>query len=251
VNGHGTHTLGSALGRGGIGVAPDATWMGCVNLARNLGSPAHYLDCLQFMLAPFPGGGDPLRDGRPDRAAHVLTNSWGCPEIEGCDGRVLRPAVTALTAAGIFVVAAAGNTGPRCRSITDEPATDPGAFAVGALTEKERVAGFSSRGPVPGAAKPDAVAPGVDILSALPGGGYGSLDGTSMAAPHVAGVVALMWSANPRLVGDIDRTADILRSTARVTGLTASARNCGDDRNVRGAGLIDALAAVTAARAIG
>lgn len=249
LNGHGTHTLGSALGRDGIGVAPDATWIGCVNLARNLGSPSHYLDCLQFMLAPFPRGGDPLRDGRPDRAAHVLTNSWGCPELEGCDGRVLRPAVEALTAAGIFVVTAAGNTGSRCGSITDEPATDPGAFAVGAVDDEQRVAGFSSRGPVAGADKPDAVAPGVDILSALPGGGYGPLDGTSMAAPHVAGVVALMWSAGPRLVGDIDRTADILRSTARVSALSGSTHNCGDERNVRGAGLIDALAAVTAARA--
>lgn len=251
INGHGTHTLGSALGRDGIGVAPDATWIGCVNLARNLGSPAHYLDCLQFMLAPFPHGGDPFRDGRPDRAAHVLTNSWGCPELEGCDGRVLRPAVDALTAAGIFVVVAAGNTGSRCGTISDEPATVPAAFAVGAVTRQQEVADFSSRGPVPGASKPDAMAPGVEILSALPGGGYGALDGTSMAAPHVAGVVALMWSANPRLVGDIERTADILRSTGRVAGLTASPRNCGDERNVRGAGLIDALAAVTAARAMG
>jgi subtilisin family serine protease len=250
-NGHGTHTLGSALGRDGIGVAPEATWMGCVNLARNLGSPARYLDCLQFMLAPFPPGGDPFRDGRPDRAAHVLSNSWGCPELEGCDGRVLRPAVDALTAAGIFVVVAAGNTGSRCRSITDEPAVDPGAFAVGAVNDEQRVAGFSSRGPVPGTDKPDAMAPGVEVLSALPGGGYGTLDGTSMAAPHVAGVVALMWAANPRLVGDVDRTADILRSTAAGATLPPSADDCGDARNVRGAGLVDALAAVTAARAMG
>jgi subtilisin family serine protease len=95
------------------------------------------------------------------------------------------------------------------------------------------------------------MAPGVDILSALPGGGYGALDGTSMAAPHVAGVVALMWAANPRLVGDIGRTAEILRSTARVAGLAASTVDCGDERNVRGAGLVDALAAVTAASAMG
>ena len=203
------------------------------------------------MLAPFPHDGDPLRDGRPDRAAHVLTNSWGCPELEGCDGRVLRPAVEALTAAGIFVVVAAGNTGERCRSITDEMAIHPGAFAVGAVTEDQQVADFSSRGPVSGASKPDAMAPGTDILSALPGGGYGALDGTSMAAPHVAGVVALMWSANPRLVGDVERTADILRSTARVAELAASTEDCGDERNVRGAGVVDALAAVTAARAMG
>ena len=81
--GHGTHTLGSALGDEGIGVAPDARWIGCVNLDRNLGNPAHYLDCLQFMLAPFPAGGDPFTAGRPSRSPQVLTNSWGCPTIEG------------------------------------------------------------------------------------------------------------------------------------------------------------------------
>lgn len=117
--GHGTHTTGSAVGRGGIGVAPGASWVGCVNLDRNLGSPARYLDCLQFMLAPFPTGGDPFTDGRPERAPQVLTNSWGCPPIEGCDPAALRPATAALDAAGIFVVAAAGNTGPRCGSIED------------------------------------------------------------------------------------------------------------------------------------
>jgi len=257
-NGHGTHTLGTALGRDGIGVAPEASWIGCVNLDRNLGNPAHYLDCLQFMLAPFPRAGDPFRAGRPERAAHVLTNSWGCPVVEGCTRPdLLRPAVNALTAAGIFVVAAAGNTGDAgCGSITDEPATDPEAMTVGAVTRTGAVASFSSRGPVPGnpgAVKPDVLAPGTGIVSAAPGGGYRAESGTSMATPHVAGVVALMWSANPRLIGDIDRTADILRSTARVGGLTSSEneRTCGDPRNLRGAGLVDALAAVTAARAIG
>ncbi|MEP7199135.1 MAG: S8 family serine peptidase, partial [Chloroflexota bacterium] len=70
--GHGTHTLGSALGRGNIGVAPDAEWFACVNLARNLGNPPVYLDCMQFMLAPYPQNGDPLKDGDPTKAAHVI-----------------------------------------------------------------------------------------------------------------------------------------------------------------------------------
>src|SRR5262249_53236917 len=108
-NGHGTHTAGTAAGARGIGVAPGATWIACVNLDRDLANPAYYLDCLQFMLAPFPRGGDPLRDGRPDRAADVLTNSWGCTAIEGCDSGALRAAVAALTTAGIYVVVAAGN----------------------------------------------------------------------------------------------------------------------------------------------
>ncbi|MEV4119260.1 S8 family serine peptidase [Micromonospora sp. NPDC049645] len=251
--GHGTHTVGSAVGRDGIGVAPDAQWVGCVNLDRNLGSPGHYLDCLQFMLAPFPAGGDPFADGRPERAPQVLTNSWGCPPIEGCDRRVLLPATAALDAAGIFVVAAAGNTGPWCGSIDDPPAPYADVLTVGAVDAQRRVAEFSSRGPVPGGSgKPDVLAPGVGVVSAMPGGTYAALDGTSMATPQVAGVVALMWSANPALVGDVARTRQILRDTA--TAATPTYRSdspsdaCGDPSNVTGAGQVDAYAAVRAAQ---
>jgi subtilisin family serine protease len=253
--GHGTHTLGSALGRNGIGVAPEAQWIGCVNLDRNLGSPSLYLDCLQFMLAPFPHGGDPLRDGRPARAPHVLTNSWGCPAVEGCDGAAVRPAVAAFRAAGVFFVAAAGNSGPSCGSVSDEPSIHPESFTVGAVDRDKVVTGFSSRGPTgSGLTKPDVVAPGADIVSSLPGGTYGSYDGTSMATPHVAGVVALMWSANARLIGDIDTTARILRETAvPATPSFASADPsdlCGSRQNITGAGLVDAQAAVQAARRV-
>ncbi|MFI7603761.1 S8 family serine peptidase [Micromonospora sp. NPDC049366] len=253
--GHGTHTAGSAVGSGGIGVAPGAQWVGCVNLDRNLGSPGHYLDCLQFMLAPFPTGGDPFTDGRPARAPDVLTNSWGCPGIEGCDAQALRPATAALDAAGIFVVAAAGNTGPWCASIDDPPAAYPDVLTVGAVDDQGRVADFSSRGPVAGGAKPDVLAPGVGVRSAMPGGGYATLDGTSMATPQVAGVVALMWSANPALIGDLPRTRQLLRETATPAEPTYRSRNpadtCGGDANITGAGLIDAYAAVRAARAAG
>lgn len=245
--GHGTHTLGSAVGRLGIGVAPDARWVGCVNLDRNLANPARYLDCLQYMLAPFPPGGDPFRDGRPARAPHVLTNSWGCPEIEGCDAGALRPATAALAAAGIFVVAAAGNSGPGCGTITDPPAPYADVFTVGAVDRTGAVASFSSRGPTAdGTPKPDVVAPGAAVLSAMPGGGYAVLDGTSMAAPHVAGVVALLWSAYPALAGDVAATAGILRRTAGVAR-TAGARCAGAEEPLVGAGLVNAPAALTAA----
>ncbi|PWR05895.1 peptidase S8 [Micromonospora acroterricola] len=251
--GHGTHTVGSAVGRGGIGVAPDAQWVGCVNLDRNLGSPALYLECLQFILAPFPAGGDPFTDGKPERAPQVLTNSWGCPAIEGCDRNVLRPATAALDAAGIFVVAAAGNTGPWCGSIDDPPAPYADVLTVGAVDAQRRVAEFSSRGPVAGGpGKPDVLAPGVGVVSAMPGGGYAALDGTSMATPQVAGVVALMWSANPALVGDLARTRQILRDTATPAVPTYRSKDptdaCGGPANVTGAGQVDAYAAVRAAR---
>ncbi len=212
------------------------------------GSPSHYLDCLQFMLAPFPAGGDPWRDGDPARAPDILTNSWGCPPVEGCDLEALRPATAALAAAGIYVVVAAGNTGPLgCGSVTDPPANYPDVLTVGAVDQRGQVAGFSSRGPTPGrVAKPDLVAPGVDVLSALPHNSYGYYQGTSMATPAVAGVVALMWSANPRLIGRIAQTTAILRATARPSPTYQTVCGAG---NAAGAGLVDAWAAVQSARA--
>jgi hypothetical protein len=253
LGGHGTHTLATAVGGRQVGVAPGAKWVGCVNLDRNLGNPARYLDCLQFMLAPFPAGGNAFTDGRPERAPQILTNSWGCPPIEGCDASALRPATAALAAAGIFFVAAAGNTGPFCGSVADPPAPYADVLTVGAVDRERRVAEFSSRGPTAGGAvKPDIVAPGAGVLSAMPGGGYATLGGTSMATPHVAGVVALMWSANPALIGDLDRTRQILRDTAVPAQLSSRsgqpADRCGQDGNLAGAGLVDAYAAVQAAQ---
>ncbi len=257
IGGHGTHTLGSVLGRAAgraaaTGVAPDAEWFGCVNLARNLANPALYLDCLQFMLAPWPQAGDPLKDGNPRLGAHVINNSWGCPPLEGCDPQALEPAVNGLRAAGVFVVASAGNDGPRCGTIKDPIALYGASFSVAAVNSKGEIANFSSRGPVSvdgsERVKPDIAAPGVDVLSTLPGGTYGSNDGTSMAGPHIAGVVALMWSAQPKLVGNIDATERILRETARPAAATAP--TCGGTAaNVFGAGIVDAYAAVKAAQA--
>jgi subtilisin family serine protease len=217
--GHGTHTTATVTG-GSVGVAPSAEWIACANLQRNLGNPALYLDCLQFMLAPFPLGGEPFEDGDPTRGAHVLNNSWGCPASdEGCDPGSLGPAVDALAAAGVFVVASAGNAGPGCSSLEDPIAIYDSAFTVGAVDALGNLAYFSSVGPVTtdgsGRTKPDITAPGVAVWSAFPGGTFSESDGTSMAGPHVAGVVALMWSANPALIGDIERTEAILRRSAQ------------------------------------
>ena len=174
---------------------------------------------MQFMLAPYPHDADPFTAGDPARAADVLNNSWGCPQDEeGCDPASLRPAVAALESAGIFVVASAGNSGPDCGSVTDPPAIYADALSVGAIDQFADLADFSSEGPVTvdgsNRIKPDLLAPGVDVLSAFPGGTYTKLDGTSMAGPHVAGVVALMWSANPALIGQVELTRRILLETA-------------------------------------
>jgi subtilisin family serine protease len=255
VGGHGTHTTGTMVGTSGIGVAPGAQWIGCVNLARNLANPPFYLTCMQFMLAPYPQGGNPLKDGDSRRAAHVLNNSWGCPQIEGCDADSLLPAVRALRAAGIFVVASAGNDGPRCGSVDDPIAIYDDSFSVGAIDQDGDLAEFSSRGPVEvdgsNRIKPDIVAPGVDVRSSLPGNRYGENSGTSMAGPHIAGVVALLWSAQPKLIGDIDRTEQILIATARPYEGTPSGCDRGElPNNGAGYGVVDAYAAVRAALAL-
>jgi subtilisin family serine protease len=240
IGGHGTHTLGSILGEN-VGVAPGAEWYACANLARNLANPALYLDCMQFMLAPFPLDGDPLADGDPTRGAHVINNSWGCPDIEGCDPNALVDAVRALRAAGVFVVASAGNEGSTCGSVRDPIALYDESFSVGAVDRWGSIASFSSRGPVTAdgsnRTKPDIMAPGSDVLSAYPGG------------PHVVGVVALMWSANPALIGDIERTEQIIIETAQPYdyaqhGPPACGENKTYPNNAVGYGLVDAYAAV-------
>jgi len=248
--GHGTHTLGTILGADGIGVAPAAKWIGCVNLDRNLANPALYLDCLQFMLAPFPRGGDPFTDGDPARAPHVLNNSWGCPMIEGCDANALRYAADNLRYAGIFVVASAGNDGPSCSTVAAPLSLYDSVFSVGAINESGNLADFSSRGPVTadgsGRVKPDIAAPGVDILSSLPKNTYGANSGTSTAGPHVVGAVALIWSAVPDLIGKIDATEQLIIETARPyagdpdTGCFSS----GKPSNAYGYGVLDVYAAV-------
>jgi subtilisin family serine protease len=215
--GHGTHTLGTILGKN-VGVAPGATWYACANLSRNLGNPALYLDCMQFMLAPYPQKGDSFKDGRPDLGAHVINNSWGCPDLEGCDPQALVQAVKALTDAGVFVVASAGNDGPSCSTIKEPLALYADAYTVGASNKDGNLVDFSSLGPVTSdgsrRVKPDILAPGAEVLSSVPSNAYETNSGTSMAGPHVVGVVALMWSANPGLIGDIERTRQILNDTA-------------------------------------
>lgn len=257
AGGHGTHTLGTILGDT-VGVAPEATWIGCVNLARNLGNPGYYLSCMQFMLAPFPQNGNPFKDGEPLAGAHVFNNSWGCPPIEGCDASSLEAAVRALRKAGVFVVVSAGNSGlSGCGSVDSPLAIYDDVYTVGAVDSSGNRADFSSLGPVvvdgSRRIKPDILAPGEGIYSSYPGSGYNTLSGTSMAGPHVVGVVALMWSANPRLIGDVGLTERILSQTA--TAYVGLKVRCDDEQddppsNVSGYGIVDAYAAVRAALAL-
>lgn len=255
-DGHGTHTLGTAVGLEGanqIGMAPGARWIGCRNMDGGAGTPSAYLECFEFFLAPYPVGGTPAQ-GDPARSPHVTNNSWACPGFEGCAVDTLRLAVLAQRAAGIFAAVSAGNSGPGCSTVADPPAIYGESWTVGSLqTGTTTIAGTSGRGPVTidgsGRTKPDLAAPGTGIRSSVPGGGYAAKSGTSMAAPHVAGAVALLWSAQPALVGQVSQTERILADSAVPVGTT----ECGSTMEIRpnqvyGWGSLDVKAAVDLSR---
>lgn len=256
-HGHGTHTIGTAIGDDGgsnqIGMAPHAEWIGCRNMQGGVGTPTTYSECFQWFLAPTD-----LDDENPDptKAPHVVNNSWGCTSGEGCpdeDVNILRTVVENVRAAGIVVVSSAGNSGPSCESVHDPAAIYDAAFSVGATTSTDNIAIFSSRGPVTvdgsGRLKPDISAPGFGVRSSRPGSLYGYSNGTSMAAPHVAGLVALLISADPSLAGNVDALEWIITHTA-VPRTTS--QECGGipgsqiPNNTYGWGRIDALAALQA-----
>lgn len=215
---HGTYTMGTVLGDDGngnrTGVAPGAVWIGCRSLRRGIGNPGAYAECMEFFLAPYPLGGDPFRDGDIRLAPQVTNNSWGCPAVEGCLPDTLRSGVEALRAAGVMMVVSAGNDGAACQTAGTCPANYDASFTVGATTNEGTILGLSSRGPVDGLIKPDIAAPGQRVRSSVPGGGYAFASGTSAAAPHVAGAVALLWSADEALMGDIEATEALLCQAA-------------------------------------
>ncbi len=223
-HGHGTHTAGTFAGDDGgeqrIGVAPGARWIGCRNMASGWGTPARYIECMQWMLAPTDAAG---LDPDPDLAPDVASNSWACVPAEGCTvGDELRVAADQLVAAGIFFVAAAGNSGPGCGSVEAPPATHDSSFVVGVTNLDDQLDAMSARGPVAGSARirPDLVAPGIGVHSSVPGGGYASMSGTSMATPHVAGAAALLMSVNPALKGHPEQVAQLLRESAQRDGVS-------------------------------
>jgi subtilisin family serine protease len=247
---HGTHTIGTMVGDDGagnqVGMAPGASWIGCRNMDQGAGTPATYMECYQWFLAPTD-----LNNQNPDptRAPHVINNSWSCPPDEGCtDPDLLRAIVENVRAAGIITVHAAGNSGPGCSTVNTPAAIYDASFSVGATTSTDAIAIFSSRGPVTidgsGRLKPDISAPGSSVRSTIRGGNYGLASGTSMAAPHVAGLVALLVSAQPELAGQVDTIESIIRQAA--VPLTM-ATGCGGDtptsvpNHTFGYGRIDAL----------
>ncbi|MBK9335734.1 MAG: S8 family serine peptidase [Lewinellaceae bacterium] len=221
---HGTHTMGTMVGDDGqdnqIGVAPGAQWISCRNMERGNGKPSSYIECFEWFLAPTDLNG---QNADPARAPHVVNNSWYCSDGEGCTdlgvNELLRQAVINLRASGVVVVVSNGNSGAQgCSSTFGPPAYFEESFSVGATESNDTITGFSSRGPVTIDSsmriKPNVVAPGAGIRSSVRNGGYSHFWGTSMAGPHVAGLVALVLSARPDLAGEVDVLENIIEETA-------------------------------------
>lgn len=195
ANGHGTSTMGVILGgsAGGtdIGVAPAARWI-AAKVFDDAGATtvSRIHQAFQWVL-------DPDRNPATDDAPHVVNSSWAF-EAPGCD-LAFEPDIAALRAVDILPVFSAGNAGPSEGS-SRSPANNPGAVAVGAVDGGSLAAPFSSRGPSACAGDesyPDVAAPGVSIWSADLFDQYRSTSGTSMAAAHVSGALALMLTARP------------------------------------------------------
>ncbi|MFN0110134.1 MAG: S8 family serine peptidase [Blastocatellia bacterium] len=250
---HGTHTVGSAVGTDGasnqVGVAPGSKFIACRNMNLGDGKPSTYLECIEWLLAPYPNGATAAQ-GNPAKAPDITTNSWTCPPSEGCEPNTLKAALEAHRAAGILTVAAAGNSGSSCSSVKDSPGIYDAVYTVGAYSSSSGViAGFSGRGPVSidgsNRVKPDITAPGVLVRSAVRGGGYSMLSGTSMATPHVAGAAALLLSARPELRGKVDLIESILNESAvRVMVTDCGSTNTSIPNAVYGYGRLDVKAAI-------
>ncbi|MBD3220868.1 S8 family serine peptidase [bacterium] len=252
-NSHGTHTVGTMCGLAPddtIGVAPGAQWIACnaIDQGANPGFDNDIIEAFQWFADP---------DGNPatvDDVPDVVQNSWGVNEnfsgYNDCDDRWWA-VIDNCEDAGVVVTWSAGNEGPgsgSLRSPADRASNFYDSFSVGSTQyyAPYQISGFSSRGPSTCTGvfdpayltKPEIAAPGSDIYSATPNGNYGYKSGTSMAGPHVAGVVALMRSANPDL--EVDVIKQVLMDTAVDLG------SAGED-NTYGWGFLNAYEAVMAA----
>jgi len=219
-NGHGTHTMGTMVADDNAsltyiaGMAPNAKWIACKGCGTSSCSDADLNACADWILAP---GGNAAN--RPN----VVNNSWG----GGGNDAWYQAKVQSWRAAGIFPAFSAGNSGSSCSTL-GSPGDYQESFASAAHGSSRTIASYSSRGPSAYGhtpyTKPNISAPGSLICSTVPTNGWScGYSGTSMASPHTAGAVALLWSCNPSLVGQIDQTFQLLQNNTD----SPPAGNCG------------------------
>ena len=231
VNGHGTQTMsvivGGSSGGTAIGMAPAAKWI-AVKIFDDRGQTTTSTIHRGFQWLLDPDGNTATAD-----APNVVNNSWTLTS-SGCN-LDFQPDLVSLRAAEILPVFAAGNAGPSTGTVLS-PANNAGAIAVGATDNFDGIYPYSSRGPSPctNQTSPTLAAPGTDIRTADLYGGYVADTGTSVAAPHVTGALALLLGAFPGLTADQQSVA----LTARAVDLGVGGADADS-----GAGRLDALAA--------
>jgi subtilisin family serine protease len=270
---HGSHVTGTMIGDDGdlnqIGMAPGANWMACIGFIPS-STPAALLECAQFLLAPWDLNGE---NSDPALRPHIINNSWGsCGNPTFYDGWY-QGVVDAWVAAGIYPVFANGNLRtppfgdcPVQLGSVGNPARYGNVTGVGALGRSDgTLASYSLWGPSDVAdtinprgypfQKPQVSAPGTNRSAGRSSDThYLDMAGTSMAAPHVSGLVALMWQAAPCLIGAYGLTETIVEETAvpaNVGPAYPGYANDGPDgipNQATGWGEIDALAAVQTAQ---
>jgi len=243
-NGHGTHTMGTMVGDNDpsltywVGMAPDATWIACKGCESSSCSSSSLNACADWILAP---GGNAAN--RPN----VVNNSWG----GGGGDPWYKTKVQNWRAAGVFPAFSAGNSGSGCNTL-GSPGDYQESFGSAAHASGRTIASYSSRGPSTYGhdpyTKPNISAPGSSVCSSVPTNGWScGYSGTSMASPHSAGAVALIWQACPSYLGQIDATFELLQDNAD----TPPAGNCnappdGEGNYTYGYGYLNVLAAVQA-----
>ncbi|MFG1707276.1 S8 family serine peptidase [Nonomuraea sp. M3C6] len=238
-NGHGTHTMGTMVGANGIGVAPGAKWIAAKGCELNTCTDASLLAAGQWILAPTDLDG---QNPRTDLAPDIVNNSWGGAGFNPW----YKETVEAWVAAGIFPAFSNGNEGPACDT-SGSPGQYTISYSAGGFDVNNALYNRSSKGEGEnGEIKPNIAAPGVNVRSSTPGNTYSSYTGTSMASPHVAATVALIWSAAPSLQGEVEATRPLLDTTA-VDVADTSCGGTATDNNVWGEGRLDTFAAVQAA----
>lgn len=243
--GHGTHTMGTMVGDDGvgspIGIAPDAKFIAARGLTKKGGDVVSLLKSMQWVVAPKDHWGQE----HPEKGADIVNNSWGGMTADFDFTAALRN----MADAGVVNVFAAGNAG---RFAPDQTLGDPGMWedvvTVGAVDRHGDVTDFSSKGPSPVTRdyKPDVVAPGHQVVSALPGGTREAWSGTSMATPHVAGALAVVDSLlekKGQAPLDLDDAKFVLKRMTKDVGPK------GPD-NASGYGLVDLRRMSTAVNAL-
>lgn len=218
TNGHGTHVMGVM-----VEVAKDAKWIAAKGCGRFSCTTRGLLESAEYLMCPTKlDGSSPNCEMRP----HIINNSWGGGQGDTWYDDIIQNWIRV----GIVPVFAAGNSGPQCSTTNSPSDSRQDVLSVCATDINDNLATFSSRGPTANGVeyKPDICGPGVDIYSAWIDSdrSYKTISGTSMATPHVSGVIALLLEKEPELRYDYGRLKSKLYEMVS-TDLKKTDETCG------------------------